>query len=185
VTDLTTLAAVKLYSGITTTADDALLSSLITAYSQWVRSYQPRLHARQLRDLARRPGQPRSCCCRNIRCCVTLLEVDGKAIAAQRLRQPGYRFTDTSSCSTATVHWGQQNVHVQIFTAGYATSRPISRRRSTSWSACATRSATSRAGPPRRSPARRSRSAPRTCRPRSRRSSTSTCPQGADVISST
>lgn len=37
--DLTTLANVKQYLGLTATSDDALLSRLITAASSWVRTY--------------------------------------------------------------------------------------------------------------------------------------------------
>ena len=37
-TDLTTLAAVKAYAGVAGTADDAMLGSLISSYSQFVRT---------------------------------------------------------------------------------------------------------------------------------------------------
>lgn len=40
--DLTTLAAVKSYVGITSSADDEQLTSLITAYSEWARSVMSR-----------------------------------------------------------------------------------------------------------------------------------------------
>ena len=40
--DLTTLAAVKTYAGVQGTTDDALIGSLITAYSAWVRSWLSR-----------------------------------------------------------------------------------------------------------------------------------------------
>jgi hypothetical protein len=133
VTDLTTLAAAKLYSGITTTADDALLQSLVTAYSQWVRSYCSRDFTVANYEIWR-DGR----CSRFILLpqypvtAIALLEVDGKAIAAQSsFGQPGYRFnapsgnpaTDTPAQLVLDGYeftWGLQNIHVQ-FTAGYAT----------------------------------------------------------------
>lgn len=121
--DLTTLAAVKLYSGITSNTDDALLSSLITAYSQWVRSFTSRDFTSQAYEIWRDgrssqfmllPQFPVSA--------VSLLEIDGKAIPAQpAFGRYGYRFNDTQLLVDGLCFaYGQQNVHV-MFTAGYAT----------------------------------------------------------------
>jgi hypothetical protein len=83
VTDLTTLAAVKLYSGITTTTDDAMLGADHGLQPVGQVVHQPRLHADNY-EIWRDGRDSGSCCCRNIRSLdVTLVEVDGKSIAAQ------------------------------------------------------------------------------------------------------
>lgn len=121
--DLTTLAAVKLYLGITGSTDDDLLSSLITSYSQWVRSYCNRDFNSQAYEIWRSgrcnsylllPEYPIIS--------IELLEIDGKAIAAQgAYGEYGYRFTqDRIVLEGGPIFtWGIENIHVQ-FTAGFS-----------------------------------------------------------------
>lgn len=122
-TDLTTLAAAKLYSGIATTADDAMLQSLVTAYSQWVRSVCSRDFTADNYEIWRDGRNSRSMLLPQYPVLnVSVVEVDGKSIAPQSaFGQPGFRFTDTQLildgyCFT----WGSQNVHI-FFSAGYLT----------------------------------------------------------------
>lgn len=120
--DLTTVASVKAYAGIPTTADDALLASMVTAYSAWVRSFLNRDLTTNGYDIWRSgrgsfamlmPQYPVTA--------VALLEIDGAAVpAAASFNAPGYRFDDSQivlngHCFTR----GISNVHIQ-FTAGYA-----------------------------------------------------------------
>jgi len=120
--DLTTVASVKAYAGIASSADDAMLASMVTAYSAWVRSFLNRDLTTNSYDIRRSgrgtlamqlPQYPVTA--------VALLEVDGQPIAAQSAwGAPGYRFDDTQIvldgyCFTL----GISNVHIQ-FTAGYA-----------------------------------------------------------------
>lgn len=120
--DLTTVASVKAYAGIAGSADDALLASLVTAYSAWVRSWLNRDITTNSYDVRRSgrgtfamqlPQYPLTA--------VSLLEIDGQAVPAQAAwGAPGYRFDDTQIvlegyCFTR----GISNVHIQ-FTAGYA-----------------------------------------------------------------
>ena len=123
-TDRTTVAAVKLYCGITDSTDDTLLSSLITAYSQWVRSYCNRDFDSRAYEIWRDgrhsqnlllPEYPVTA--------IALLEIDGIAISPQTTYDgEGYRFTDSQIIlgQGQRFCWGRQNIHVQ-FTAGYAT----------------------------------------------------------------
>jgi hypothetical protein len=111
--DLTTLESFRAYAGGASTADDALIGQLITAYSTAVTSLLNRKilsgpveiwrdgHGRRTLTLPEYPVTA-----------VTLLEIDGQSIP--------HRFTDTQiildgSCFTR----GHANVHVR-FTAGYA-----------------------------------------------------------------
>lgn len=123
--DLTTLAAAKLYLGIATTdtTSDTLLSSLITAYSQWVRTYCNRDFNSQNYEAWRNgrdqtylllPEYPITA--------IILLEIDGIAIPAQPgFGQYGYRFTTDRIVVEGDLafNWGVQNIHIQ-WTAGYA-----------------------------------------------------------------
>jgi uncharacterized phiE125 gp8 family phage protein len=124
--DLTTLASVKAYAGVSSTIDDGLLGSLITACSAWVRAYLGRDITTNSYDIRRSgrgtqaiqlPHYPVTG--------VQLLEIDGVTVPAQTVwRQPGYRFDDIqialdSYCFTP----GIANIRIQ-FTAGYANVPP-------------------------------------------------------------
>lgn len=122
-TDLTTLASVKAFAGVTGTVDDDLISAMVTAYSQWVRSFTNRDFTAGTYDLWRSgrgsqvlltPQFPITD--------VTLVEVDGQAIRrAASFGTYGYRFTDRTivldggACFTR----GVENIHIQ-YAAGYA-----------------------------------------------------------------
>lgn len=122
--DLTTLAAVKAYAGVTGSGDDVLLVSMITAYSQWVRSYTNRDFTVDDYDLWRSgrgsvilltPQFPIVD--------VTQVQVDGTNIArAASFGTYGYRFTDRTIVLSggAVFCVGAENVYVQ-YRAGYAT----------------------------------------------------------------
>jgi len=121
--DLTTLASVKAYAGITVTTDDALISSMITAYSAWIRTFLNRDITSASYDIRRSgrgtfamllPQYPITA--------VSLLEVDGRTIPAQSAwGQPGYYFDDIQiALEGYCFPRGFSNVHIQ-FTAGYAT----------------------------------------------------------------
>jgi hypothetical protein len=123
-TDLTTLAAVKAYAGVTNSNDDTLITNLITAYSQWVRSFTSRDFTIQQYDIWRSgrgnqvlvvPDFPITA--------VSSLTIDGVTIpAAPAWGAYGYRYSDTEvllsggACFTI----GRSNIHL-VFTAGYAT----------------------------------------------------------------
>jgi hypothetical protein len=122
-TDLTTLAAVKAYVGVSVATDDAVLTALITAYSQFIRSYLNRdisVSAYSIYFDGRNntvqmlPQWPIVS--------VTSLLINGVAIGPQAaFGQAGYRFDDNSiilDCYRFTT--GQSNVQVG-WTAGYAT----------------------------------------------------------------
>ena len=120
-TDLTTLAAVKAYAGVTVTTDDGMLSALITAYSAWVRSWLNRdiLRATYSVRLSGRGGQSVQLPQYPIRS-ITSLSINGVAIAAQpSWGAAGYYFDETrlfleGYCFTK----GNGNVAV-IFDAGF------------------------------------------------------------------
>jgi hypothetical protein len=123
VADLTTLAAVKAYAGITHPADDTLLSGMIAAYSEWVRSYTNRDFTVTDYDLWRSgrgavvmllPQFPIVD--------VTLVQIDGVSIPrAPSFAGYGYRFTQMSVIlgGGPTFSVGAQNVYVE-YSAGYA-----------------------------------------------------------------
>jgi uncharacterized phiE125 gp8 family phage protein len=120
-TELTTLDAVKAYMGVTSTADDALLGSLITAVSQYVRTYTNRdftvTDYTQLFDgqnntrqmLPQYPVQS-----------VASVQIGTQAVAASPgLGQSGFRF-DTNSIVLAGYRFCHGEANVQItWTAGY------------------------------------------------------------------
>jgi uncharacterized phiE125 gp8 family phage protein len=120
-TDLTTLASVKAYIGMTGTTDDALIGQLIGAYSQAVCSMLNRVILSGPVEIWRdgRGGRTLSLPDYPVTD-IVLLEIDGQAIPAQAgYGQAGYRFTDTKIILDGyrfTV--GSGNVHVD-FTAGY------------------------------------------------------------------
>lgn len=121
--DLTTLAAVKAYAGVTNSNDDALISNLITAYSQWVRSYTSRDFTIQQYNIWRSgrgnaalvvPDYPITS--------VASLTVEGRSIpAAPSWGAFGYRFTDTEVMLSGGCVFpvGRNNINL-VFSAGYA-----------------------------------------------------------------
>lgn len=122
-TDLTTLAAVKQYLGVTDTVDDAVLSSLITSYSQWFRSLANRDFDVRAYDIWRSgrdftqlqtPQWPIVS--------VQGLTINGRTISAQTaFGAYGYRFTERSIVLDGTSFaYGEENIRIQ-YTAGYAT----------------------------------------------------------------
>jgi hypothetical protein len=121
VTDLTTLAAVKAYAAIVTTADDAMLTSLITAYSQFVRSFCNRDFTPDNYEIWRDGRDSTSLMLPVYPVLgVTLLEIDGQVVLPQAaFGQRGYRFTDREIILDGLRFcWGHSNVHV-FFSAGY------------------------------------------------------------------
>lgn len=122
--DLTTVAAVKLYLGKTDSTDDALFAILVTAYSQWVRSWTNRDFSVQSYNLWRSgrggatlilPQWPISS--------VTSLMIDGQAIPAQTTWGTyGFRFSDRAIDldGSAQFSFGSNNINIG-FTAGYTT----------------------------------------------------------------
>jgi hypothetical protein len=123
VTDLTTVAAVKSYAVITTSADDALLAALVAAYSGWVRSYTHRDFGSVAYDIWRSgrdgvsmlvPQSPITA--------IALVQIDGVTIPAQpTFGSFGYRFAANAiTLDGALFNFGRNNVHLQ-FTAGSAT----------------------------------------------------------------
>jgi hypothetical protein len=122
--DLTTLDAVKLYLGLTTDADDPLLSALITSYSQWVRSYCERDFDSRAYEIYRSGRDATFLLLPEIPVtAIALLEIDGKAIPAQpAFGQYGFRFSSDRIVVEGGVRfcWGVENIRVQ-YTAGYAT----------------------------------------------------------------
>ena len=125
-TDLTTLAAVKAYASVGTDANDAMLSALITGYSDLVRAYTGRDFTLQsyLQSFDGRnsamlilPQWPVVA--------VTAVLVDGRAIPSQAsFGVSGYRFTDTAIVLDGyRFARGLGNVQV-AWTAGYAAVPP-------------------------------------------------------------
>jgi hypothetical protein len=123
VTDLTTVAAVKTYIGKTDVADDAALQALVTAYSQFVRSWTNRDFTVQSYDLWRSGrGQVLMLTPQWPITGVTSVTVDGRSIAAQSAWGAyGFRFTDRAVVldGGACFAPGASNVHI-VYSAGYA-----------------------------------------------------------------
>lgn len=95
--DLTTLAAVKAYAGVTVTTDDVLLGQLITAYSQFVRSWLNRdiLRVTYSVRLSGRGGHSVQLPQYPIRS-IASLSIEGVVIVAQpSWGASGYYFDDT------------------------------------------------------------------------------------------
>lgn len=121
--DLTTIAAVKSYGGLAASVDDELLQSLVSSYSQWVRSWCNRDFTINTYDLWRDgygtrtimvPQWPITA--------VNLIETDGRAIdASPSWGARGYRFSERSITldGGACFSFGMQNIHIN-YTAGYA-----------------------------------------------------------------
>jgi uncharacterized phiE125 gp8 family phage protein len=119
--DLTTLASVKAYIGISGSADDALIGRLITAYSGAVQRLLNRCILSSPIEIWRdgRGGQAMTLPDYPVTE-IFLLEIDGQPIPAQAgIGQAGYRFTDTKIILDGyRFTAGSGNVHVD-FTAGY------------------------------------------------------------------
>jgi len=122
VPDLTTLESFRAYAGGASTADDALIGQLITAYSAAVTSLLNRQILSGPAEIWRdgRDGQTLTLPEYPVTA-VALLEIDGQAIPAQSgIGRPGYRFTDMQIILDGyRFSCGHANVHVR-FTAGYA-----------------------------------------------------------------
>lgn len=120
--DLTDVASVKSYAGITVSTDDAMLAGMVTAYSAAVRGYVNRDLTTQSYDIRRSgrgsvalmlPQFPITA--------IALLEINGQAVSAQTAwGTPGFYFDDIqiALCGYCFSR-GVSNVHVQ-FTAGFA-----------------------------------------------------------------
>lgn len=120
--DFTDVGSVKTYAAIASATDDALITSMITAYSQWIRSnlnrdinsasYDIRVSGRGTYELFL-PQYPVTA--------VALLEINGLAIpVSSGFGVHGYAFDSdrvglTGHCFTRSF----LNVHIQ-FTAGYS-----------------------------------------------------------------
>lgn len=122
-TDLTTVAAVKAYLAITSLSDDALLQSLVTAYSQWVRSWTNRDFTVQTYDMVRSGrGQITMLTPQWPITGINSVTVDGVPInAAPKVGSYGYRFTDRMVVMDggALFSVGAANVEIN-YSAGYA-----------------------------------------------------------------
>jgi len=124
--DLTSTAAVKAYLGKSDPGDDAMLGSLVTAYSQWVRSFTNRDFDVQSYDIYRSGReQTKLLLPQWPLVTISLVSVDGVTIPAQTsFGGYGYRFTDRAIILDGAVFaYGQDNIHV-TFTAGYAVVPP-------------------------------------------------------------
>lgn len=120
--DLTTLAAAKLYSGVQSSADDALIGALISSYSEWVQAYtncdfEERDYSiwtdgrdNQSMLLPQRPITG-----------IESLMVSGISIPQQAtFGSYGYRFDDDSiTLDGAIFVRGKRNIHIN-YSAGYA-----------------------------------------------------------------
>lgn len=126
--DLTTLANVKAYLSppLTTTNDDAMLTRLVTAASQFIQTWLGRtIAATAYVETRNGLGGTRLFLRNRPVVSVASVTVDGVAIApAAGPGQPGYLFDDNSVYLTGTAFTrGPQNVAV-AYTAGYAATPP-------------------------------------------------------------
>jgi uncharacterized phiE125 gp8 family phage protein len=123
VTDLTTVAAVKAYLGLATVADDAQLQSLVTAYSQFVRSWTGRDFTVQTYDLWRSGrGQVMLMTPQWPIVGIAALTIDGRDIpAAASFGAYGYSFADrmVTLSGGATFSMGANNIHL-AYSAGFS-----------------------------------------------------------------
>ena len=122
-TDLTTLASFKAYAGVVIATDDAMLTSLISAYSEFARSYcnrdfTLRTYSRRLDGLNTRRQMVSQVPIGS----VTSVTVDTQTIAAQiAFGQPGYYF-DSISVMLEGYRFTRGIGNVAItWTGGYAT----------------------------------------------------------------
>lgn len=120
--DLTSLADAKLYSGVQSGADDALIGLLVTSYSEWVRSYTNCNFTETDYDIWRdgRDNQSMLLPQRPVTS-VSSLKINGETIPAQpSFGAYGYRFdSDSLTLDGAVFVRGKRNVNV-VFAAGYA-----------------------------------------------------------------
>jgi hypothetical protein len=125
--DLTTLAAVKAYAGVTNANQDDIISPLITAYSDWVREYCNRSFSIESFDIYRSGrGQ----------CAIMLPQqpiVSIQSVIVNNVPLPaqsagggfGYRHDGQSLIvDSYAFPWGRSNVRIQ-FTAGFAAIPPV------------------------------------------------------------
>ncbi|SEJ55960.1 head-tail connector protein [Frateuria terrea] len=119
--DLCTLANVKAFLGITSSATDGVLSSLITAISAAIESYCNRTFASAAYTESRNgTGGNRLFLAHGLVTAVASVTVDGQAIPAAVGTGTGYLFDETTVYLRGyCFHRGVQNVTVS-YTAGYA-----------------------------------------------------------------
>jgi hypothetical protein len=121
--DLTTIAAVKTYLGKTDAGDDAVLTALVSAYSQWVISWTNRDFTSNTYDVWRSGrGQVTMLLPQWPIISVQTVNVDGMAILpSPTFGAYGFRFTDrmVTLDGGAIFNFGANNVQI-VYTAGYA-----------------------------------------------------------------
>lgn len=123
--DLTTLADVKAYLRITNTADDAVLTRLISAASEYIRSWLNRdIDQRTYTEVRDGKGHPKMSFPNYPITDVTSITVDGQAIPkATTSTAPGWVLDDTGIMiqlrGCYNFNRGVQNC-VFVYTAGYA-----------------------------------------------------------------
>ena len=124
--DLTTLANVKQWLGVQTTTDDALLTRLVTASSQYIQSWLNRTIAPQVYSEVRDGNGKANIYFKNWPVtAVSSLVMDGITVPASPDGiQPGYTF-DTRMLYLIgyAPNRAQQNIVLQ-YTAGYASTPP-------------------------------------------------------------
>jgi len=125
--DLTTLANVKAWLGITSSTDDAQLSRLITAYSQYIQTWLNRqIAAQSYSELRDGSGKDFLVFADYPVTAVTSLKINGQAISqsADGVLQPGYAFDDGQIWLIGyRFAKGRKNIAL-TYTAGYATTPP-------------------------------------------------------------
>lgn len=124
--ELTTLANVKQWLGIASTNDDALLTRMVTAYSNQVQTWLNRKIASQSYSETRDGhGGNRLVLADYPVIAVASVAIDGRAIpASSDYVTPGYRFTDQQIILQGYAFTrGYSNVAL-TYTAGYATTPP-------------------------------------------------------------
>ena len=123
-TDLTTTAAVKQYIGKTDSIDDDLFATLVTAYSQWVRSWTNRdFDVRSYNIWRSGRGGVSLILPQWPLVSIDSLTINGQTIAAQASwGDYGFRFSDRAiNLDGGCRFWfGSNNINIG-FTAGYAT----------------------------------------------------------------
>lgn len=122
--DLTTLANAKAWVGVSSAADDALFSRLISAASDYIQTWLNRTIAQQPYSSNRDgPGGYRLMFKNYPVTAISSLTIDGQAIPASVNGSPGYVFDETSVMLVGGVYRfnrGFQNVSIS-HTAGFAT----------------------------------------------------------------
>ena len=124
--DLTTVANLKAWLGITGSTDDALLARLVTAASQWVQNWLSRdLLSAARSEVRNGTGSATMVLANRPVTAVASLMINGQAVpASSGHSQPGYFFSDSTLFLRGyTFTRGQGNVTVS-YTAGYASIPP-------------------------------------------------------------